>query len=85
MDSTWLWNSHQRCKFLRAKVLCASGDILNLESCIAISSGFQNVFSTADTLLFRQNTRKTGKNAIEISQTFHDIAWFECFHRSKPV
>ena len=29
MNSTWLWNSHQRYKFLRAR---ASGDILNLES-----------------------------------------------------
>ena len=27
-------------------------------------------------MLFRQNTRKTGNNAVEMSQTFQDI---ECF------
>ena len=32
-----------------------------------------------DTMLFRQNTCKTGNNAVEMSQTFHDIAWFELF------
>ena len=30
-------------------------------------------------MLFRQNTRKTGNNAVERSQAFHDIARFECF------
>ena len=30
-------------------------------------------------MLFRQNTRKTGNNAIEMSQAFHDIARFERF------
>ena len=30
-------------------------------------------------MLFRQNTHKTGKNAIEMSQVFHDIARFERF------
>ena len=29
-------------------------------------------------MLFRQNTRKTGNNAVEM-QAFHDIAWLECF------
>ena len=32
-----------------------------------------------DTMLFRQNTCKTGNNAVEMSQTFHDIAWFKRF------
>ena len=32
-----------------------------------------------DAMLFRQNTRKTGNNAVEMSQVFHDIARFECF------
>ena len=29
--------------------------------------------------LFRRNTRKTGNNAIKMSQAFHDITWFERF------
>ena len=41
--------------------------------------GFQEVFSTADAMLFRRNTRKTGNNAGEMSQVFHDIALFERF------
>ena len=30
-------------------------------------------------MLFCHNTRKTGNNAIEMSQVFHDIAQFERF------
>ena len=30
-------------------------------------------------MLFCQKTCKTGKNAIEMSKAFHDIAQFECF------
>ena len=30
-------------------------------------------------MLFRQNTRNTGNNAVEMPQAFHDIARFECF------
>ena len=30
-------------------------------------------------MLFRQNTRKTANNAVEMSQAFHDIAQFERF------
>ena len=30
-------------------------------------------------MLFSQNTRKTAKNAVEMSQVFHNIARFECF------
>ena len=40
---------------------------------------FQEVFSTTDSMLFRQNSRKTGNNAIEMSQAFHNIARFENF------
>ena len=42
-----------------------------------ISRAFQEVFSTADTVLFRQNTRKTGNNAVKMSQAFH--TQLECF------
>ena len=37
------------------------------------------MFSIVDAMLFCQNTCKPGNSAIEISQVFHDIAWFECF------
>ena len=30
-------------------------------------------------MLFRHNTRKTGNNAIEMSQPFLNITRFECF------
>ena len=30
-------------------------------------------------MLSDQNTCKTGDNAIEMSQAFHIITWFECF------
>ena len=30
-------------------------------------------------MLFRQNTRKTRNDAVEMSQAFHDIARFERF------
>ena len=32
-----------------------------------------------DAMLFYQNNCKTGNNAIEMSQPFLDIAWFERF------
>ena len=40
---------------------------------------FQEEFSTADAMLFCQNTRKAKNNAVEISQALHDIARFEHF------
>ena len=40
---------------------------------------FPEVFPTAETMLFRQNTRKTGNNVVAMSQAFHDIALFERF------
>ena len=32
-----------------------------------------------DAMLFCQNTRKTGNNAVEMSQAFHNITQFEYF------
>ena len=57
MNSRQPWNLHQRHKFLWAE---ASMYILKY----CISRGFHEVFSTADTMLFHWNTRKTGNNAI---------------------
>ena len=45
----------------------------------AISRSFQEVFSTVDAMLFRQNIRKTWNNTVGMSQAFHDIARFERF------
>lgn len=45
----------------------------------SISRGFQEAFSTADAMLFLQNTYKIRKNAVEMSQASHDIAGFEHF------
>ena len=44
-----------------------------------MSRGFQQVFSNADAMLFCQNTHKTGNNAGEMCQVFHDITRFENF------
>ena len=73
MNSGRLWNSHQRHKFLRAE---ASRDILRLR---VSEMAFQEEFSTPDSTLFRQNTRKTGNNAVEMSHAFHDTARRERF------
>ena len=72
MNKRWLWNSHQRHKFLRDE---ASRDILRN----GISKGFQGVFSTANAMLFHQNTCKTENKAIEMSQAFYNIVWFRSF------
>ena len=77
MNSKRLLNSHQRHKFLTAE---ASRDIVKFRSSDTVfPGGFQEVYFTADAMLFRQNTRKAGNNAVEMSQAFHDIALFECF------
>ena len=76
MNSRRLWNSHQRHKFSRAE---APRDILKFSLGNGIFRDFQEVFSTADAMIFCQNTHKTGNNAVEMSQAFHDIAWFERF------
>ena len=44
-----------------------------------VSKGFQKVFPTAYAMLFHQNTRKPGNNAINKSLTFQDMAQFERF------
>ena len=74
MNSRRLWNLHRRNKFLRAKT---SRVILSLGN--GVSSDFQEVFSTADTMLFSQNIFKTENNALERYQAFQDIARFELF------
>ena len=71
MNSRQLWNSYQRHKFLRAK---ASRDSLKISLRNGVSMGFQGIFSTVDAMLFRQNTRRTRNNAVNMSQAFHDIA-----------
>ena len=73
MNSRRLWNSYQRHKFLGAE---ASRDTLNLIK-NSIFRGFQLIFSTA--MQFHQNTCKSEKNAIKMSQVSQDIARFECF------
>ena len=75
MNGRWLWKLHQRHKFLRAEV---SRDILKIQSLgNGISMAFQEVFSSTDTVLFRQNTRKTENNTVKMSQAFH--TQLECF------
>ena len=69
-------NSHQRHKFLRTE---ASRDILNLESWKWCFEGFSRDISTEDTILFCQNTCKTGNNAVEMCQAYQDITRLECF------
>ena len=77
MNSRQLWNSHQRNKFLRAK---ASRDILKFRvSEMSFPGGFKRYFPLQTPMLFYQNTCKTGKNAVEMFQAFHDIARFERF------
>ena len=72
MNSRRLWNSHQRHKFLRVE---AAGDILK-----SYFQGFSRSIFHHEAVLFHQNTRKTGNNAVEMSQAFHDIfTWFESF------
>ena len=66
---------HQRHKFLRAE---ASRDILKYKFS-EMAFPRHEVFSTADAMLFRQNTSRTGNNAVEMSQAFHDIPRFERF------
>ena len=50
MNSRWVWNSHQKHKFLRCE---AARAFSNLEYGNGVSRGFQEVFSTAEAMLFR--------------------------------
>ena len=77
MNSRRLWNSHQRHKFLRAE---ASRDVLEFKVLETPFPGvFKRYFSTANAMLLCQNTRKTGNNAVEMFQAFHDMALFKRF------
>ena len=77
MNSRQLWNWHQRLKFLRAK---ASRNILKLRvSEITFQEVFKMYFPQWMPLSFHQNTHKTGNNAVDMSQAFHDIARFKHF------
>ena len=76
-NSRRLWNSHQMHKFLRTE---ASKDILEFRVSETLFPGvFKRYFSIADAMLLRQNTRKTGNDAVKVSQAFHNMAWFERF------
>ena len=77
MNSRRLWNSHQRHKLLRAE---ASRDVLEFRvSETPLPGVFKRYFSTADAMLLCQNTCKTGNNAVEMFQVFHDMAPFKRF------
>ena len=58
MNSSWLWNSQQRCKFLMAgasrDIPFGNFEINSLGN--AISRGFQEVISTMDAMLFCWST-----------------------------
>ena len=58
---------------------CIKGHFENKSLGNGVSRGFQEVFSTADAMLFPQNTRKTGNNVVEMSQALQDIARFQRF------
>ena len=77
MNGRQLWNLHQRHKFLRAE---ASRDILKIR---VLEMTFPEVFkrySFSEVFkLFLQNSRKTGNNAVKMSQAFQDIARFKYF------
>ena len=77
INSRRLWNSHQRHKLLRAE---ASRDVLEFRVSETPFPGvFKKYFSTANAMLLCQNTRKTGNNAVEMFQAFHDMVPFKCF------
>ena len=76
MNSRQVWNSHQRRKFLRTE---GSRDILKIRVSEIAFPGVFKVFLTTDATLFRQDTCKTGNNAIKMSLAFQDIAQFERF------
>ena len=75
MNSRQLWNSHQRHKFLRAK---ASRDILEFRvSEMPFPGVFKRYFSTVDSMLLHQDTRKTGNNAVAQFERFTDLNLFK--------
>ena len=77
MNSRWLWNGRTKGSSLglrRRRVATFWNSSLGNH----VSRGFQEVFSTRKPL-FSWNTRKTGNNAVKMSQAFHNIARFERF------
>ena len=73
MNSRWLWNLHQRHKFLRAE---ASRDILSLLSLRnGIFRGFQEVFSTTDAILFSSEYSQHWEKGH--GETFTDLNLFK--------
>ena len=68
MNSGWIWNSHERNKFLMAK---ASRDILKFRvSKMALKEVFKRCFPP-QTPCCCKNICKTGNNAVKMSQVFH--------------
>ena len=77
MNSSRLWSSHQRHKFFRAE---ASRNVLEFRvSETPFPEVSKRYFSTVNAMLLCQNTRKTGNNAVEMFQAFHDMAPFKRF------
>ena len=75
MNTRWLWNSHQRHKFLRAK---ASRDILKfIISEMAFPGVFKRYFPPQ--MLCCLVRILTGNNVVTMSKGFHDIIQFEYF------
>ena len=75
MNTRWLWNSHQRYMFLRAK---ASRDILKfIVSEMAFPRGFQEDFPPQ--MLCCLVRMLTGNIVVTMFQGFHDILQFKCF------
>ena len=76
MISRWLWNSHQRHKFLRAE---ASRDILKFRvSEMQVPGVFKRYFPPRRPCCFVRIDTRLGRIALENSQAFHNIARFEC-------
>ena len=68
---------NSRHKFLRAE---ASRDIFKFRvSEITFPGVFKRYFPSRMPYFLRCNTHKTGNNAVEMSQAFHDMARFERF------
>ena len=87
MNSRQLWNSHHRHKFLRAE---PSRDILKFRvSEMVFKRYFPLWMPCCFVSIHARLSARLGKNAVEMSQAFHDIAQFRTmkltFFRSKPV
>ena len=75
MNTRWLWNSHQRHMFLRAK---ASRDILKF---IIPKMAFPGVFKRyfPPQMICCLVRILTGNNVVTMSKGFHDIVQFKYF------